>query len=77
MGVILILFYAKLQKHQNCSLMQLLTVPPELVLEHLIVSAVLWQQCQRFTDLKLSSLSWQDENKQQDPTSIFTIPASM
>jgi len=40
----------QLQKHQNCSLMQLL-ISLEQVLERLIVSAVLWQQCQRFTDL--------------------------
>jgi hypothetical protein len=41
----------ELQKHQNYSLMQLLITAPELVLEHLIVSAVLWQQCQCFTGL--------------------------
>jgi hypothetical protein len=41
--------------------MQLLMVAPRLVLEHLIVSAVLWQH----------------EDKEQDPTSIFTTSVSM
>ena len=41
--------------------MQLLIVAPRVVLDCLIVSAVLWQH----------------DNKQQDPTSIFTISANV